>query len=311
MFVPILTDMFNHWFAQGAITKGAITKGVITLLNKGGRRVWEGLDDYWPITLLNTELKILARILANHLQLVISNLIGAEQNYPVKGRSVQDNLHLVYEVLEELEDGTEVVQINLDQSKAFNWVNHRFLVTVLETTGFKLEFCNWISMMYHNPRVGMQVNGKRSVAFAIERSVRQGYPLSPLLYFLVLGPLFRKNKEANPALRGIPFASPLSAKVSAFADDITVFVSCRLDIKAVKKAVASYEQIAGPKIIFDKIEGLKLGAWRGGVTLPEPFRWSDEPVHILGSGLQLGRNWSEVQTKVYALVVPGFEGFYP
>ena len=49
MFVPILTDMFNHWFAQGAIP-GSVTKGVITLLKKGDRHVWEGLDDYRPIT---------------------------------------------------------------------------------------------------------------------------------------------------------------------------------------------------------------------------------------------------------------------
>ena len=38
MFVPILTDMFNYWFAQGAIP-GSVTKGVITLLKKGGRHV--------------------------------------------------------------------------------------------------------------------------------------------------------------------------------------------------------------------------------------------------------------------------------
>ena len=54
MFVPILTDVFNYWFAQGAIP-GSVTKGVITLLKKSGRHVWEGLDDYRPITLLNTE----------------------------------------------------------------------------------------------------------------------------------------------------------------------------------------------------------------------------------------------------------------
>ena len=56
MFVPILTDMFNHWFAQGAIS-GSITKGVITLLKKGGRHIWEHLDDYRPITFLNTRVK--------------------------------------------------------------------------------------------------------------------------------------------------------------------------------------------------------------------------------------------------------------
>ena len=78
MFVPILTDMFNHWFALGAIP-GSVTKGVITLLKKGGRHVWEGLDDYRPITLLNTELKILVRVLANRLQIVISDLIGPSE----------------------------------------------------------------------------------------------------------------------------------------------------------------------------------------------------------------------------------------
>ena len=52
MFVPIQTDMFNRWFAQGDIP-GCITKGVIPLLKKGGRHVWEDLDDYRPITPLN------------------------------------------------------------------------------------------------------------------------------------------------------------------------------------------------------------------------------------------------------------------
>ena len=146
MFVPILTDMFNHWFAQGAIP-GSVTKGVITLLKKGGRHVWEGLDDYRPITLLNTELKILA----NRLQLVISDLIGPEQTFAVKGRSIQDNLHFIREVLEGIKDDTEAELISLDQSKAFDRVDHRFLASVLETAGFKLEFRRWISMMYHNP----------------------------------------------------------------------------------------------------------------------------------------------------------------
>ena len=139
MFVPILTDMFNHWFAQGAIP-GSVTKGMITLLKKGGRHVWEGLDDYRPITLLNTELKILARVLANRLQLVISDLIGPEQTFAVKGRSIQDNLHLILEVLEGIKDDTESALLSLDQSKAFDRVDHRFLASVLETAGFNLEF---------------------------------------------------------------------------------------------------------------------------------------------------------------------------
>ena len=166
MFVPILTDMFNHWFAQEAIP-GSITKGVITLLKKGGRHVRSELNDYRPITLLNTELKILARVLANRLQLVISDLIGPEQNYTVKGRPIHDNLDLVRKILEGIEDDTEAALINLDQSKAFDRVDHRFLAA-----GFEPEFRKWISMMYHNSQAVVLVNGRRSRAFAISRLVR-------------------------------------------------------------------------------------------------------------------------------------------
>ena len=97
----------------------------------------------------------MAQVLANHLQLVISNLIGPEQIYTVKGTSIQDNLQLIYEILEGLKGGTKAALINLDQSKAFDRVDHRFLASVLETAGFKLEFCRCISMMYHNPQAAV------------------------------------------------------------------------------------------------------------------------------------------------------------
>ena len=129
MFVPILTDMFNHWFAQGAIP-GSVTKGVITLLKKGDWHVWEGLDDYRPITLLNTELKIWARVLANRLQLVICDLVGPELTFAVKGRSIQDNLHLIHGVLEGIKDDTEYYILTFDPAqKCYSKVIHRKEVT--------------------------------------------------------------------------------------------------------------------------------------------------------------------------------------
>ena len=179
MFVPILTDMFHHWFAYGVIP-GSITKGGITLLKKGGTHLWEDLDDYRPITLLNTELKILARVLANHLQLVISDLSGPEQNCAVKGRLIQDNLHLVCKILVGLKDDTEAMLIDLNQFKAFNRVDHQFLATVLETARFKLKFHKWISMLYHNLQTVVHVIRKHLEVFAVERLVQQDCPLSSL-----------------------------------------------------------------------------------------------------------------------------------
>ena len=135
--------------------------------------------------------------------------------------------------------------------------------------------------MYHNPQAVLQVNGRRSRVFTIECSVRQGCILSPLLYVLALEPLL-SNEGTNLALHSVSFAGPLTARVSAFADDITVFVFHRLDIKAVKKAVGEYERIAGAKVNFDKSKGLQLGTWRGSDTHPGLFCWSDGPVRILG-----------------------------
>ena len=98
-----------------------------------------------------------------------------------------------------------------------------------------------------------------------------------LFSVLTLEPLLCRLRDgaANPALCGTLFASSLRAKISAYIDDITVFVSRRLDIKAVKKAFERYEEVAGAKINFNKSEGLRLDAWRSGVPLPGLFRWSD------------------------------------
>ena len=85
-------------------------------------------------------LNILARGLANRLQVVINDLIGPEKTYAVKGRSIQDNLHLIREVPEGIKDGAEAALINLDQSKALDRVDHWSLASILETAGFKLEF---------------------------------------------------------------------------------------------------------------------------------------------------------------------------
>ena len=162
--------------------------------------------------------------------------------------------------------------------------------------------------MYHNPQAVVQVNGKSLGAFAIKRSVRQDCPFSPLLYILAVEPLLRRvrDERARPALRGIPLAGRVQAMVSAYADDITVFVSRRMDILAVKEAVGRYENVVGAKVNFDKSEGLRLGAWRGAIPLPGPFRWSDGPIRIygvwFGLGLQLERNWSEVRAKIEAQV---------
>ena len=134
------------------------------------------------------------------------------------------------------------------------------------------------------------MDGKCSISFAIEQLVQQGCPLSPLLYVLALEPLLLKlrDEKTNPILIGVPLVGRVRARVTAFTNDITVFVSRQSDREAMKKAVARYEQEAGAMVNFDKSEDLWLGDWRGGVLLQGPFRWSDGSVCIHGVWYRTG-----------------------
>ena len=216
----------------------------------------------------------------------------------MKGRSIQDNLHLVRQILEGIKDDSEAALINLDQSKAFDRVDHQFLATALETAGFEPEFRKWISMLYHKPQAVVQVNGRRSRAFAIERSVRQGCPSSPFLYVLALEPLLRelRDERTRPDLHGITLTGSVRAKISAFADYITVFVSSSLDIIAVK-AVEKYEKVAGAKVNLHKSEGLRLGAWRAALSYQGPSAGVTVPSASLGCGSGPASSWSEIGWK--------------
>ena len=159
----------------------------------------------------------------------------------------------------------------------------------------------------------VQVNGKHLGSFTIKLSVRQSCFLSPLLYIVALEPLLcrLRNEKANPALIGVPFFGCVQARVSALANAITVFMSHRSDIEAVKKALTRHKQMTGAKVNFDTSENLRLGTWRGGFPLPEPFRWSEGPVRIFGvwfgSDLQREQNWLKVQRHERRWL-PGFEG---
>ena len=145
-------------------------------------------------------------------------------------------------------------------------------------------------MLYQSTREAVQVYRKHSRSFVIAWSIRQGWPLYPLLYVPALEPLLQilRNEGANQTLRIVLLVGDHWANVSAYADDITVFVSRHSDIEAMKNAIMRYEQITGTKINFDKSEDLRLGAWKGGVSSSGPFHWSNGPTSTLGVEFGLG-----------------------
>ena len=299
MFVPLLATIYNNWLRQGTIPQ-RFTRGIVKLLRKN-KHGGDGISNFRPLTMLNTDLKILAKILADRLQTALPSLIAPEQCCAVKGRTIQDSLHLVRTILEKVDD--KAALINLDQSKAFDRVDHGFLEAVLSAAGFGVNFRSWIRLLYASPGVMVEVNGVRSKAFILSRSIRQGCPLSPMLYILALEPFLCKLR-ANPILRGLTLpGAAVTARYTAYADDVTVLVTSSAEIEEVSKEIGRYEHVTGAKINREKSVGLRLGSWKG-CALPGPFSWTDGPCKILGvwygPDLQLEKNWAEVLNKVVA-----------
>ena len=290
MFVPLLATTYDNWMRQGTIPR-RFTRGIVKLLRKN-KHGGDGINNFRPLTMLNTDLKILAKILANRLQTALPSLICSKQTCAVKGRTIQHSLHLVHTIVEKV-DGNAAL-INLDQSKAFDRVDHAFLEAVLSAAGFGVDFRTWIRLLYASPGVVVEVNGVRSEPFTLTRSIRQGCPLSPFL----------RKLKANPALRGftLPGASEV-ARYTAYADDVSMLVTNSAKVEEVSKEIRRYKAVIGAKINCEKSVGLRLGSWKG-CALPGPFIWKDGPCKILGvwfgPDLQLEKNWSEVLEKVTA-----------
>ena len=253
MFVPLLATINDNWMRQGIIPR-RFTRGIGKLLRKN-KHGGDGISNFHPLAMLNTDLKILVKILVNRLQTILPSLICPEQTCAVKGRTIQDSLHLVRTIIEKVDGNTTL--INLDQSKAFDRVDNAFLEAVLSAAGFELHFRTWIRLLYASPGVMVEVNGVRSEPFTLARSFRQGCPLLPMLYILALEPFLRKLK-ANPTLRGLtlPGASEV-ARYTAYADDVSVLVTNSAKVEEVNKEIGRYEAVTGAKINREKSVGLR------------------------------------------------------
>ena len=145
--------------------------------------------------------------------------------------------------------------------------------SVLLSMGFGPSFVQWVNLIYSKVQSCVNVNGYLSSFFSLSRGVRQGCPLSPLLYVLV-SEVLAVNIRANPrivglSLPGVP--APLSP-ISQYADDTSIVITSDDSIHAVFKTFSLFERGSGAKLNQSKCKGLWISSWRG--RQDPPWLWN-------------------------------------
>jgi hypothetical protein len=140
-------------------------------------------DRFQPISLCNTSYKILTKIIANRIKTILPIIIPENQGGFIKGKHIVDNIILVQEALHSsIWSKYKVMIIKLDLTNAFDRVRHNFLFKVMENFGFTPAFVKWIKACIGSPWISPLVNWRETKFFQASRGLRQGCPLSPLLY---------------------------------------------------------------------------------------------------------------------------------
>ena len=163
-------------------------RGVLTLLFKSGKR--ENIRNWRPLTLLNTDYKIIAKILAERLKMVLPNLIHSDQKGFVKGRNISEANRILQDIIDYIDqEEEEDILVFLNQQKAFDKVEWGWVDYVLNEFNFEENLRGWIKMLFNGAKTCIKTNGFISKYFPISRSCGQGCSIAPLIYILQIEPM--------------------------------------------------------------------------------------------------------------------------
>jgi len=231
------------------------------LLEKNGKDKSK-LENLRPISLSNCDIKLCTKALALRVNKVLPSILSSTQTGYIPGRQVNDNSRLLEELITSCKQKSEQgYLITLDARKAFDSVDHEYLLHILRLFGFPPEFVNNVKMLYNGLESNILVNGYTTEYLNIEQSVKQGDALSCALFIIAIEPLLRQiNKNKN--IIGFEIKGEegnFELKHMSFADDITAI--CR-NIEGIQQIIDEYlnfSQYSGIKLNIDKTEILIIG----------------------------------------------------
>ncbi len=253
---PIILEMFQQAIKSGCFNRD-INTAIITLLHKRGKDSTL-CSSFRPLSLLNADIKLYAKVLPRRLETVLPILVHPDQTGFVKQRYASDNMRRLLHIVDTCSNiSSHCAVLSVDADKAFDRLEWKFLWHTLETMGFGDNFIGMLKTLYHNPTAVVITSTQCSKPFSIERGARQGCPVSALLFTLSLEPLVQKIRNSHEVK---PIATcGTYHKTSLYADDLLLFLNDVLSsLPAILKIFHNFSLISGHKINLNKSSLLPL-----------------------------------------------------
>ncbi|GKB41011.1 RNA-directed DNA polymerase, eukaryota [Tanacetum coccineum] len=187
----------QHFFTSGNFPKGCNASFIALIPKIPDAKL---VKDFRPISLIGSLYKIIAKILANRLVGVLGDLVSEVQSAFVADRQILDGPLILNEVLQWCKAKKKQTFIfKIDFEKAYDSVRWDFLGDVLNRFGFGAKWCGWIQECLRSSRGSVLVNGSTTEEFQFYKGLKQGDPLSPFLFILVMESLHLSFKRVEDA----------------------------------------------------------------------------------------------------------------
>ncbi|XP_020685967.1 uncharacterized protein LOC110102125 [Dendrobium catenatum] len=252
------TSMLSSWIIQRAKSKwlhhGFIPSGMkataLAIIPK--HRNASSISDYRPISLCNTIYKIIAKVIADRLKPILPLIVKDTQAGFVKSRISTDSILLANDILSFVNKrGTgNMFCAKIDIRKAFDSVSREFLLARLLQKGFPRTFISWIKACISNVNFSVVIDGALEGFFPSSAGLRQGCPLSPYLFCLVMDS-FSNLLDA----RGFKGFSTENFNLShlLYADDVLIFGEASLEnCRLLSSILKDFGNASGLHVNYDK-----------------------------------------------------------
>lgn len=229
----------------------AVNCSVVTLLPKVADA--KLVKDFRPISCCTTLYKIVSKVLTTRPSKVLPRIVNESQATFIPGQQIHNHILLAYELLRGYgrKTGAPKCMLQMDIQKAYDTVEWCALESILRELSFPPRFITWIIICVTTVSYKYMVNGSASTFLRDKRGLRQGDPISPLLFVLVMEYLYRllQGLKSIPDFNFHARCEKLSIVNLSFADDLLLF--SRGDVMSVKLVMELFSK-------FSRSTGLRV-----------------------------------------------------